>query len=865
VRPDTIDLHLELDPAATAFRGEASYSLELDRARRTLVLHAAGLRVSRIRLHVAGETWKGRAELRPEDETLHIAFDHTISAGRCRLELAFRGRVRSDLRGLYRAQTDGLPWIASQLCPTDARRVLPCFDEPGVKARYRIRITAPRDQSVISNAPVSSEEPVDGERKIVHFEPTPPLSVYLVAVAVGPFEASPPLQCGTTEIRVHTLPGRLALASFAREAAAESLTRLECYFDLPHPYPKLDLVALPAFAFGAMENAGAVFFRDSILLLDAARASAGERKRSAEVIAHELSHMWFGNLVTMAWWNDLWLNESFATWMAYEIVDDWRPDWRIWLDFAHRREQALEADALASSHPIAPKIRSAEEAQENFDAITYTKGACVLRMLERYLGPETFREGIRLYMRRHREGVAEAADLWSALAEVSDAPVEAIVAPWTLQTGYPLVSLRRRERAGVATLELAQQRFLARPPGRRPQARPRAKGAPRREPRWKIPWIGRTGGRAGGGSRSLRHLLTKRREPLDDRETRASWLYGNADESGFFRVEHTEEMQRDLRANLARLAPIERIGLVGHQWALVRAGRAPIASVLDLLAALGSEGEPDVLVAVEHVLTRLFQRLAPSRGATTEARLRRWIELHFGGQVDGLGLAAKAGEEESVARRRATLFAIVGGLAGAARVVDRCRHDARTHLIAERPLPSELADVVLCVAARQGDEALHDALCEATRRADTPQTRQRSLFALAEFVEPGLIRRSLAAADDEGLAPRPDRASLLMIMLARRASAEPTWRHVQRCWRRLEKGLPPILLARLAATTSAALPPSAAKEIRTFFTRHPLAAGSRVLRQVAEELAIARRFEQTAGPALEVYLSDASDREAGLG
>jgi puromycin-sensitive aminopeptidase len=862
VRPDAIDLHLELDPAVTIFRGEASYSLELDRKRRTLVLHAAGLRVSRIRLNVAGEIWKGRAEMRPEYETLRIAFDHTIPAGRCRLELAFRGRLRSDLRGLYRAQTDGLHWIASQLCPTDARRVLPCFDEPGVKARYRIRITAPRHQSVISNSPVSSEEQIDGERKIVHFEPTPPLSVYLVAVAVGPFEASAPLQCGSTEIRVHTLPGRLALAAFAREAAAESLTRLERYFDLPHPYSKLDLVALPAFAFGAMENAGAVFFRDSILLLDAAQASTAERKRSAEVIAHELSHMWFGNLVTMSWWNDLWLNESFATWMAYEIVDDWRPDWQIWLDFAHRREQALEADALASSHPIAPTIRSADEAQENFDAITYTKGACVLRMLERYLGPATFRDGIRLYMRRHREGVAEAADLWKALAEVSQVEVEAIVAPWTLQTGYPLVSLRRRERRGIETVELAQERFLARPPGRRPHPRPRAKGAPQREPRWKIPWIGRAGDQREGRSRSLRHLLTRRREWLADRETAAGWLYGNADESGFFRVEHTEEMQRDLRANLASLAPIERIGLVGHQWALVRAGRAPIASVLDLLAALGNEREPDVLVAVERVLTRLFQRLAPSRGAATEARLRRWIETHFARQVDALGLAGEAGEEESVARRRATVFAIVGGLAGAGRVVEQCRHDARAHLIAERPLPSELAEVVLGVAARHGDEALHVALCEATRRADTPQSRQRSLFALSEFGEPGLIRRSLAAADDEDLAPLPDRASLLMIMLARRASAAPTWRHVQRRWRRLEKGLPPILLARLAAMTSAALPPSAAKEIRGFFARHPLDAGSRVLRQVAEELAIARQLEQRAGPALEAYLSAASDGEA---
>ncbi len=853
VRPATTELHLELDPAKPDFRGDVRHALRVDRRRPSLLLHAVDLRVTRVRLRVDGELWRGRVEAR-DDETVELRFDRPVPAGLHRLELAFRGRLRRDLRGLYRGESQGHPWLASQLCPTDARRVFPCFDEPAIKARYRIEVSVPRNQSVISNAPIESEEATADGRKRVRFETTPPLSAYLLAIAVGPFEASPALRVGTTEIRVHTLPGRQQLASFAREAAAESLERLERWFDMVHPYPKLDLLALPDFAFGAMENAGAVFFRESILLLDAAQASLADRKRTGEVIAHELSHMWFGNLVTMAWWDDLWLNESFATWMAYEIIDSWQPDWRIWLDFAHRREQALELDGLASSHPIAPPIRSADEAQENFDAITYTKGACVLRMLERYLGHETFREGIRLYVRRHREASAKSADLWAALEEVSDEPIEAILGPWTRETGHPLVSVRRKQHDGLGVLELEQSRFLALPQPKR--ARKPAARDPKRTLRWKIPWIGRVGRGPSGQGRAIRHLLTKRRERLPGHGAELTWIYGNAGESGFFRVEHDEDTLADLVADWSSLSPIERIGLLGHLQALVRAGRSPLACLLDLIAALGRDDEPEVLWSVEAVLAKLCRGLAAGQGPAVEERLRAWIAVYFGAQVDELGLepASAPEEDERVALRRARVLALIGGLARSEAVTKHCLRETRLHLETSRPLPRELADVVVAIAAQQGDAKLHAALCDATRKARTPQARQRTLFALAEFEGAPLVSLSLAACDDEGLAPLPDRAGLLGLMLGRRHSARTAWQHLQRRWRRLEKALPPILLARLASATAQGLPPEAAPEIRAFFGRHPLAVGPRTLRQIEEVLVLTDRFECRAGPELEAYL-----------
>ena len=846
VRPTTIDLHFELDPGQKTFSGEARYDLQLDRRSRKLEFHAADLRVTSVRLRSGADILKARVEARPESETIVLHFDRLLPAEPVRLELNFRGRVRNDLRGLYRSIDGKEPWLATQLCPTDARRFFPCFDEPGFKACYRIRVTIPRDQTVISNAPIQFEENQEAGHKTVHFETTPPLSSYLIAVAVGPFETSPTLMSGSTAIRVLTLPGRQGLAPFAHDAAVECLTRLERWFELDHPYPKLDLLALPDFAFGAMENAGAVFFRDSILLLDTAEASSEDRKRAGEVIAHELSHMWFGNLVTMAWWNDLWLNESFATWMAYEIIDSWQPDWQIWLDFAHRRENALEVDALASSHPIAPRIRSAEEAHENFDAITYTKGASVLRMLAGYLGHEVFRDGIRLYIRRHREDTATASDLWAALGEVSGVPVDEIVSPWTLQTGYPLVSLQRRERKGRWVIELAQERFLALPPRK---ANMKKAGA-----LWTIPWVGRVGRDHGDDAQALKHLFAVSRDQIPGSRAELTWIYGNASEAGFFRVEHGESEREDLLANLSSLLPQERIGFVGHQWALARANRIPISSLLDLVAALGVEEDPDVLFAVESVLFRLGRRLAASRGPYVEERLRAWVAIHFGKQLDLLGFEADPNDDERRRYRRARIFSIVGHFARADAVCRECVSRCAHHFSTGEALPTALADEIVRIAASLGGEILHEVLCGATRDARTPQARRRTLLALAEFDQPKLVRASLSASLDVSLAPTPDRAALIAALLTRPTTAPATWRHLQKVWPRLEKQMPPILLARLAAATANALPHSSAAEIKDFFGRHPLAAGSRVLRQIAEEMKIAKRFELRAGSDLEAYL-----------
>jgi len=394
--PVEYDLHVEVDPQdGDAYRGEVTLLLRLAQARHSVELHADALQITSARVEVGERTQQGSVRLRPDRETAVISFREALPAGIARLRIAFRSTLRSDLRGLYKARSGERRYAFTQLEAADARRFFPCFDEPAFKARFRVAVTTAVTNTVLANSPVGWEESAGEGRKTVHFLPTPPLSTYLVALAVGPLESSPPTRCGTTEIRVWHVPGKGALTAFSLEVARETLARLEKYFDLPYPYAKLDLVAAPDFEAGAMENAGAVFFRETLLLVDPDTVTLGEKKRVGEVICHELAHMWYGDLVTMAWWDDLWLNEAFATWMAFQIVDDWKPEWKMWQEFEKGRSAALSLDALASTHPIYTTVSTPAEATANFDLITYEKGAAVVRMLERYLGPKPFRAGVR--------------------------------------------------------------------------------------------------------------------------------------------------------------------------------------------------------------------------------------------------------------------------------------------------------------------------------------------------------------------------------------------------------------------------------------------------------------------------------------
>jgi puromycin-sensitive aminopeptidase len=817
VAPCRYDLALEIDPEdGDGYRGDVAIEVDLTSAVRRIELHAAELRITRARVATQGGEIAPRIELHAPTETLSLVLPRPVGPGTATLQISFAGKLRSNLRGLYGATAQGQRYAFTQLEAADARRFFPCFDEPALKARFAITVTTRASATVLSNAPAAREEKLPGGRKTVRFAETPPLSTYLVALAVGQLEPSIATRCGDTPIRVWHVPGKGRLTGFALEAARECLARLEQWFALPYPYAKLDLVAVPDFEAGAMENAGAVFFRENLLLLDPRTATLAEKKRAAEVICHELAHMWYGDLVTMAWWDDLWLNESFATWMAFHVVDDWRPQWKMWQDFQHHRAAALRLDALESTHPIHAEVRTPNDATENFDLITYEKGASVVRMIERYLGPKTFQKGVRAYVREHREGNATAADLWRALGAAAGEAVEPIVRPWIEQPGLPVLSLRRKTASGKKALALRQERFLADPRKARP-----AKGG-----RWPVPWVGRVAD-AKGRMRIVRRVIAGATATVELGSGEPRFVYGNADEGGFFRVAHDPESLRALAGSLPLLTAVERMGLVDHQWALVRAGRAPIETFLELADAFGDEGEPDVLLALRAPLAFLEDRLAAAAGRGAAERVRDWVAGRFSPGFVELGWDAAPEEADDTKLRRSMLIGLLGDVAEWPPVLAEAGERFEAYLARRDAIDPNLADPVVQLAARGGDAARFEAMLSAFEKAETPQERRRFLFALAEFRQPKLVDRTLALCLGDRV-PTQDVAFVLVRLLANRSARERAWGFVKRRWARLSRRMPPMLASRLVEATPA-LGAAHRRDVAAFFRAHPLPTGGRAL------------------------------------
>ena len=843
VVPLHYELSIEVDPSAgDAYRGEVAIGVCVEETRRRIELHAADLRVGRARVESADGAQAARVEAHPAEQRIALLLARAVEPGPAVLRIPFRGRLRGDLRGLYRASSQGRRYAFTQLEAADARRFFPCFDEPDRKARFRISVATRPSHAVLSNAPVARVER-KGKRQIVHFEATPPLSTYLVALAVGELERSQPVRLGPTEIRVWHVPGKGRLTAFALEAARESLARLERYFGLPYPYAKLDLVAVPDFEAGAMENAGAVFFRETLLLLDPATATLAEKKRAAEVIAHELAHMWYGDLVTMAWWDDLWLNEAFATWMAFHVVDQWRPEWKMWQDFQHHRAAALRLDALRHTHPIHTEVRTPSEATENFDLITYEKGASVVRMVERYLGPDVFRRGVRSYIRRHREGNARAADLWWALSEAAGEEVEPIVRGWIERAGLPVLELRRASAGGRTLLRARQQRFVANPNA----------SLASRAGRWPIPWVGRVAD-ARGRTRLVRKLLRTASERIDLGPGAPAFVYGNADEGGFFRPLHDAAELAALARYLPLLPAVERMGLVDHQWALARAGRAPIERFLELVDALADETEPDVLLSLRAPLGFLEDRLGPRLGAAGLERLRDRIGKIFGPALAELGWDPTPEEPTDTRVRRAVLVGLLGDVAAWPPVLATASVRFDAYLERRDSLDPNLADPVVALAARWGDARRFAAMLATFEGAATPQERRRFLLALAEFREPAIVDRVLALCLSPRV-PTQDVAFVLARLLANPAARERTWAFAKRRWARLAKRMPPMLASRLVEATPALGTPGHRRDVAAFFRRHPLPAGARALEQALERFDLDAAFCRLARPGLARWLA----------
>jgi puromycin-sensitive aminopeptidase len=773
--PTHYDLRIETDLDGETFRGVVAIDLAIARPVETLSCNAAGLTVERVTLDGKDATWR----LDADAERLDITPSATMPAGTTRLEIDFAGVLNDQLVGFYRStyEDDGVHVLGvTQFEPTYARQAFPCWDEPAFKATFAMTLVAAPDALTISNGGEAARTILDDGRVEVGFRPTIPMSTYLVAWVVGRLVATVPVDVDGVPVRVVCRPGQERHAGAAIDIAAHALRWFAEYYGIAYPSDKLDLVAVPDFAFGAMENLGCITFREVLLILDPDELTQLELERAATVIDHEIAHMWFGDLVTMRWWDGIWLNEAFATFMELSCADAYRPDWSVWTSFGLSRSQAFATDGTSHTRPIEFDVATPKDAEAMFDVLTYEKGASVLRMVEQYLGPDTFRQGIRNYLDRHRLANTETSDLWAALDEVSDVPVGDVMTTWIRQGGHPIVEVR----LDGDSASLTQRPFSYDGEG---------------EGSWLVPVRLRA---AVDGDIEERQVLLDASGATIRFGGAPSWVCANANGIGFYRTAYEGPALASLLGAMPQLSPLERFGVVDDTWALMLAGRASIADVIGALRAAGRDPEPAVMRRVGTALAELQLMAGPELADEVTSFARHLAE----GRVE---------EDPELA---GVVMRIAGGVGGDREVISRAE-DLLSGEAFGAHINAELVAAAIDVVSSHGDVTWFDRFVDRYRAADTPQDELRYINALTHFTDPELQDRLLEMLATE---VRTQNAPYVLAMsMSNPDIGTRAWAFMRDRWSELVARYPDNSISRMVGGVRGIWDPAAAAEILDFF------------------------------------------------
>jgi len=813
VVPSAYRIALTPDLESFTFSGSVEIDVEIMESVRELTLNAVELELGAATVSDEGTSYRS-LEHRFDDtyETVTFVFDRDLPPGRAVVEIDFDGVLNDRLHGFYRSTYTDDSGVAhtiatTQFENTDARRAFPCWDEPAFKATYEVTLTVPSDARAYSNSPIASEVEQGNGQRTIHFAPTMKMSTYLVAFIVGAFEESPTVDVDGVPLRVVAPIGKAHLSELALEAGAFALRFFSDYFNIPYPGDKLDLVAIPDFTQGAMENLGCITFRQVDLLLDSAEASLAEKKRIAEVVAHEIAHMWFGDLVTMEWWEGIWLNEAFATFMQVSCADAFRPQWKMWVNFGVLRDLALQIDGLHSTRPIEYEVVSPDDTRGMFDRLTYEKGGSSLRMLEQYLGAETFRDGIRHYLTKHSYANTVTTDLWDALEEVSKQPARDIMNTWILQGGLPLVTF--------ANGELTQQPFSYGP----------ARGESHIGSTWMIPVLTRS---LKGGEAS-RHLLTGAPESVSD----PAPVVLNAGGSGVYRSRYGRAELAAVSDHLDELDELERSILVADGWALLLAGKIPFSDFLLIAKGLGDLDEPTTWGTIWSALDYVSRALA---GEQRDHFVNDVRDL-FNPQFTRLGWDRVEGENELASQMRAIVLRVLGTLVG-----DEAIRAEAVRRFEANQLDADIAGATLAIVACQDRPGDYENFLERYRHATTPQEEMRILLSgLPQFREE---RVALDAAEKCFSEFRSQDASPEFALLTANAVTGPAvWRYMTGRWDDALSMFPLNTLYYLTHGVPTFIKDEAfADTVERFHTEHPIEGMQRMVEQDLERMRVGLTF-----------------------
>ncbi len=824
VRPSAYRLVLEPDLETFAVRGEVAVDVDVREAVREIVLNAAELEIGEA--SVGGTRLEARLDAARERVTL--VAKEPLAPGRATLTLRFTGTISEKMRGFYRstyARADGTRGVmaTTQFEATSARRCFPCFDEPAFKATFDVTLVVPDERTAISNMPVAAEEPAGAGRRRVRFERTPVMSTYLLAFAVGEFESIEARTRDGVPVRVCVTPGRARLGRFALETAVRGLEWFDEYYGIPYrgACPKLDLLAIPDFEYGAMENWGAITFRETAILVDPERSSVPQRRRVAEVVLHELAHQWFGNLVSPEWWSYLWLNESFATFMAYKAADALFPEWRMWEEYAAAITSAGKAlDSLRSSHPVEVPVGDPSEVDQIFDAISYNKGGSVLRMLEQAIGEEAFRRGVRRYLERHAYACATTDDLWRALGEGTGVDARSMMDGWTRRTGLPVVTAAR----AAGGLRLRQERFfLDRDPGR-PAADPAL---------WEIPIAAAD----AAGRRTAARLVA--REAVVEAPP-ADWIKLNAGQTGFFLVQYDEEGWRSLAGAVQAMAlpALDRHGLQEDAYSLMRAGYLPVPEYLRLAGAYAREENPHVWAGLTDGVAALAEIFL---GDPLVPRLEAWACSLIRPVAERVGWDEREGEahDRLLLRSRVLGAAVRLGEPGATGRARRLFEEA----VGGASIPPNLRSVVYAGAARHGGEEALDRLIGLYEKSDLPEVKVQLLGAMGASLSEGALRRAAAFSLSGRVRAQDAMFVWAGVPIETRRAA---WALLKEHWATLDQRYGKTgLIGRFIVSAAAGIPSEEhARDVEAFFRGHPAPFATEKIKQTLEGIRARARFRE---------------------
>jgi aminopeptidase N len=830
------------------FSGEETIQVRVLKPTSQVVLNALEIDFHDTSITSGSVTQKVKVSLEKDKEQATLAFDKQIQPGPATIQIRYTGILNDQLRGFYLGKdSDGRKYAATQFESTDARRAFPSFDEPGYKATFDITVIADKGMTVISNSKVASDTPGPGDAKhSVHFTTTPKMSSYLAAVVVGNFEYLEGSADGIP-IRVYSSPGKRELGTFALDAAENIMKYYNKYFGIKYPYGKLDLVGLADFSAGAMENTGCITFREVILLVDDKHAAVELKRTVASVIAHEMAHQWFGDLVTMQWWDDIWLNEGFATWMSNKPLEAWQPEWHAELDAVSQTTGSLNTDSLANTRPIHQQAETPAQILELFDGIAYGKTASVLRMLESYLGPETFRAGVNAYLKQHAYANSTAADFWSAQAQTSKKPVDKIMPTFVEQAGEPFVSIKAQCSGGSETTRLEQQRYF--------YDRTMFNGSS--DQLWQVPVCLKDSSSAKGSRCEL--LAEKQGSPTV--KGCSPWVYGNAGGMGYYRSGYEPEMLRAMTKDLeTALTPSERIMLLADAWASVRVGRETIGDYLAVADGLQGDRNRAVVGELVNQLDYIGEHLV---NASDRDPYNLFVRKLLGPAAKEVGWQAKPGESDEQSILRTRLLHGLGYVARDLEAIAVARKITDQALRDPSSVDRELASEALPIAAWNGDAALYDQLVDRMKAARTPEEYYIYQSTLTQFSDPKLLQRALDLALTDDIRSQ-DKLFVISGVMQSPAGERLGWDFSKAHWDEIEKVGGGFGGGVIVQSTSSFCDAGLRDEVRDFFTAHPVPMAQRGLKQSLERINYCVDLKMQQGSQLAAWL-DHQGGSAGAG